>query len=364
VQGPGEPALPHSANPPPTNLTGELHTDLVWRVAPRVELVPGARFAIYGSSRRNEAPRAGRATTILPAVDPRLSMRVTVAPGAAWISTFGLAHQYPSLRVGEVPAALVTVPGFPFGVQQLQTAMQGSEGFEVALPADLTLSVTGFYSMFWGLTDLAADCSQLIEGRNEHPTPGMHVPPLVCPNDDPVKGRAYGLELLLRRPFTKRLSGWLAYTLSRSIRTAHFLTPAGDTELAQVPSEFDRTHVLNAALSYDLGRRWRAGSRLMFYTGTPYSHLDGSLPVRPYRRFRNPSFYRLDVRLEKSWRIGQSGSLALVFEGLNVTLRKEVSGLGLECDGKIDETQTETNTCTQSTIGPITIPSIGVEAFF
>jgi hypothetical protein len=195
------------------------------------------------------------------------------------------------------------------------------------------------------------------------PMPGERVPPYVCPNNDPVRGRAYGLELMLRRPFSKRLSGLLSYTLSRATREAHFITTSGVDDVATVVSEFDRTHVLNAVLSYDLGRRWRVGGRFLFYTGTPYSNLDGSLPVPPYNAYRDPAFYRLDFRLEKRWRLGRDGSIAFVLEGQNVTLRKEISGLGLDCEGK-PTAQGETTTCQRSTVGPLTIPSVGVEAFF
>lgn len=361
-QGPGEPMVPQSASPPPTNLSGGLHGDVVWRVAPHVELVPGARFDVYGSSRHDPSPSTTHARTLKQAVDPRISARVTIAPGAAWLSTFGLAHQYPSLRVGNVPAAIISVPGFPFGDRQLQSAMQGSQGFEVALPADLVLTANGFYSYLWGLTDLSASCFQFTPGVIPMMM-GPYAPPYVCPNNQPVHGRAYGLELLLRRSFSKRVSGWLSYTLSRATRQAHFITRDGADATANVVSEFDRTHVLNAIVGVDLGHRWRAGSRLLWYSGTPYSKLDGSLPVPPYNAYRNPAFYRLDVRLEKSWRLGQSGSIAFVLEGQNVTLNKEVSGLGQDCEG-MPTAQGETNTCKQSTIGPLTIPSVGVEAFF
>jgi hypothetical protein len=232
------------------------------------------------------------------------------------------------------------------------------------LPADITLTTTGFYSQFWGLTDLSASCFQFSVDRVEPPPePGLVAPPYVCPNNQPVRGRAYGLELLLRRSFSKRLSGWLSYTLSRSTRQARFITPTGGEDTAKVASDFDRTHVLNAILGYDLGRRWRVGSRLLFYTGTPYSRLEGSLAVPPYNARRNPAFYRVDVRLEKRWRLGKTGSIAFVVEGQNVTLSKEVSSLGMDCEGQMTA-QAETTTCKYSTIGPLTIPSVGVEAFF
>jgi TonB family protein len=361
--GPGEPLVPYTAVPPPTNLSGGIHSDLVWRVSPKVELVPGARFALFGSERQRASPATGRERVLRPAIDPRLAARLTLTNGLAWLSSLGLSHQYPSLRLGNVPAPMASIPGFPFGVRRLQRAAQLSQGFELALPADLVLSTTGFFTHWSGLTDLSASCYQYAPGFNPEPT-FNNPAPYVCPDNDPVRGHAYGAELLLRRAFTKKLSGWLSYTLSRTLQQSRFITPRGTQDIATVPSEFDRTHVLNAVLGYDLGRRWHFGSRFVFYTGTPYSKLDGSIPVPPYRAYRGDPFYRVDVRLEKRWRVGQSGSVALVLEGLNVTLQKEVTNLGQECEGRSAPGEGETTYCEPSEIGPLTIPSIGLEAFF
>lgn len=350
--------IPSAVDPPPTNVTSGAHADVVWRISPRVEVVPGARLDVYSST------RAGTTVTI-PAVDPRIASRVTLARSVAWLSTVGLAHQYPALRVGGIQGMLVTGAGFPRGGRQLQTAAQTSQGVEIGLPGEVTLTATGFLSGWSGMTDLTADCIQLEPAERPLPGsgPGLPQPPqYVCPSSEPVRGHAYGLELLLRRSLSKRLAFWLAYTLSRSQRGMHFVTPQGGDAVATVPSEFDRTHVLNAIFAYDLGRRWRAGSRFVFYTGTPYSKLSGSLPVPPYHAFRDPPFFRVDVRLEKRWPIGQNGSIAFVVEGQNVTLSKETTGLGLDCVGEPTRTTAITQ-CKRSTIGPITIPSIGVEAF-
>jgi len=70
----------------------------------------------------------------------------------------------------------------------------------------------------------------------------------------------YGLEVFVRRALTERLGGFVSYTLSRSNRAVGRL---------EGPSSFDRTHVFNAAVAYDLGRAWRAGIRTVVYTGIP-----------------------------------------------------------------------------------------------
>ncbi|HWZ87233.1 MAG TPA: TonB-dependent receptor, partial [Polyangiaceae bacterium] len=355
-----EAQVPSSADPPPTNVTGGGHADVAWRAAPRVEIVPGARIDVF-ASRRDSGPSGTRTTTIVPAFDPRLSVRVTVTPAVAWLASFGLSHQYPALRVGAVPAMLLSVPGFPVGNSQLQTVAQASQGVEVALPADFTLTTTGFLSGWSGLMDLTASCIQVMPPTN--PPPGMNSPPplapYTCPNNQPVHGRAYGVEVLLRRPLSKRLSGWLSYTLSRSTREEHFVTLSGGDAVATVPSDYDRTHILNAILAYDLGWRWRAGGRFVFYTGTPYSNLAGNVPVAPYNAQRDPPFFRVDVRLEKRWGLGKDGYIAFILEGQNVTLSKEVTPFGLSCEGTPTMTQ-----CRHSAIGPLTIPSVGLEASF
>jgi hypothetical protein len=301
----------------------------------------------------------------VPAFDPRLAARVTLTPDVAWLSTFGLSHQYPTLRVGAIPALFVSVPGFPLGDSELQTVAQASQGVEVALPEDFTLTTTGFLSGWSGLTDLTTDCTQIIPPTSPPQNPNAPPPtvPYSCPDNQPVRGLAYGVEVLVRRPLSKRISGWLSYTLSRSTREEHFFTLTGGDAVATVPSDYDRTHVLNAIVAYDLGLRWRAGARFAFMSGTPYSNLEGNVPVPPYNDHRDPPFWRVDVRLEKRWPLGKDGTIAFVAEWLNVTLNKEVTPFGLRCTANLTPQGTTTQ-CSHPETGPITIPSVGVAASF
>jgi hypothetical protein len=177
-----------------------------------------------------------------------------------------------------------------------------------------------------------------------------------------VRGRAFGGELLVRRNLSKRLSGWIAYTLSRSTREASLPGTLGAGPVVDTLASFDRTHVLNVVASYDLGARWRAGGRFVAYTGLPYSNTRFGIPVPPYDGVRMPAFYRIDLRLEKRWRVGTSATLALVFEGMNVTLNKEV--LAAHCSPANGQTASGLDRCTFDTLGPVSVPSVGVEGFF
>jgi hypothetical protein len=108
--------------------------------------------------------------------------------------------------------------------------------------------------------------------------------------------------------------------------------------------------VLNLAAAYDLGRGWRAGVRAVYYTGIPAKVGYVAAAREPPR---TPPFYRFDWRLEKRWTIGPATSWALVAEVLNTTLHKEIARES--CNAYY---------CKQEPIGPVTVPSIGVEATF
>jgi hypothetical protein len=239
----------------------------------------------------------------------------------------------------------------------LQTSFQASQGFEFSLPLEITLTTTAFLHHYLGLTDATATC--LGPGSD---TSNIGLDCLA----KTVSGRSYGVELLARRDLTKRISGWVSYTLSRTTRETQGIIAPSQIPLSQglvphgsglqeIPSEFDRTHVLNVVGAVDLGAGWRAGARLLLYTGRPYSPEIHGIPVAPYDSLRLPTFYRIDVRLEKQWRAFGTGHISLVLEGMNVTLRKEA----------IDVTCQTTNAlydkCSPQYIGPVSVPSIGVE---
>ncbi len=197
---------------------------------------------------------------------------------------------------------------FQTGIQQgLQASVQTSQGLDLALPAALSLQSTVFLHDYFGLPDVSAPCSPAANGSE-----------CITPN---VNGRAYGLEVLLRRSFAERFTAWVSYTLSRSTRQAR--GPGADEPTMTILSEYDRTHVVSAVASYDFGNGWHAGGRVFAYTGRPYADTSGGVPVLPYNTERLPGYFRIDARIEKSWTIGAHVRFALVLEGINVTLNKE-----------------------------------------
>ncbi len=363
---------------PHQDVTFGARADVVWRLAPRVEVVPGFRADVFTSRRLSGAARAAQQAPVSAlGLDPRLALRVGLWSGGTMVSTFGVSHQPPSLVVPVPGAGLATLS------DGLQTSVQASQGLEVALPGDFTATGTVFLENFIGLTDATATClGNDINSADIDPSRGSS-----CVTQR-VRGRSYGFELLIKRSLTRRLTGWLSYTLSRTTRETNpagthvgqrgiidshgFLQPIDFGSPSTILGEFDRTHVFNLIGAYDLGAGWRVGGRFYYYTGRPYSDSFKDVPLPPYNNRRMPPFFRIDVRLEKTWKVGQKGRVSFVIEGLNVTLNKET--VSVECTNKTGFPPYELaypnipaqyrDQCTQQQVGPISIPSIGLEGAF
>ncbi|HSO35182.1 MAG TPA: energy transducer TonB [Labilithrix sp.] len=349
--------------PTRTDLAIGARFDAIIGVSDRLEITPGARVDLFASQ---------GATAV--GVDPRLALRTHISPTLRLLSAFGVAHQAPSF--------VVPVPGFqPGGLKGgLQKAVQESTGLEFDLGKATILTTTVFHNAFFAMSDpLGAEPATIggcIPGafpgdtlagdRGSQPNNGSPcgVPRFPAGTVGPDRsggggqgadsnggrrvqnafevrseGSAYGFELFLKRRLASRVGGFVSYTLSRSIRTAN-----GRDYVAT----FDRTHVANAAIAFDLGRMWRAGTRVTFYTGLPKASGD---PTDTATRL-NP-FFRLDLRLEKRWQLGRTTWLSFVAEWLNALLAKEEVATTCTLKG-----------CDAQKIGPVTIPSIGLEGGF
>lgn len=338
-----------------------VRADAIIGIGPRLTLTPGLRVDLYGS----------RGATAW-GIDPRLALRTQVSQKVALLTALGVAHQTPSF--------VVPVPGIqPTGLSRgLQRAIQESFGVEATLAEGMVATATVFQNAFFDMSDplgslepaqngcppglfpddtLAGDRVVQPEGNGTFCGPRF-LPGTLGPDRSGgggqgadsnngrraadaftvrTMGKAYGFELLLKRKLTKKLGGFLSYTLSRSTRTFD-----GRSYVAS----FDRTHVGNVALAYELGKGWRAGVRVSAYSGLPQRSDTG-----PSGRL--PAFWRLDLRAEKRFRIGKTGFLSVVAEWMNATLQKEAVATTCSLRG-----------CEAQLFGPITIPSLGIEGGF
>lgn len=110
-------------------------------------------------------------------------------------------------------------------------------------------------------------------------------------------GRAYGAEVLIRKN-KGDLTGWLAYTLSRTERQVE-----GINNGEYYPSNYDKLHDVSLVLNYQISKSWDIGANFAFMTGRPITYPDGrytydgiTVPVYSNRNgARTPTYHRLDL---------------------------------------------------------------------
>jgi len=109
-------------------------------------------------------------------------------------------------------------------------------------------------------------------------------------------GRAYGLELLLKKK-EGRLTGWIGYTLSKTERKIE-----GINEGKWYNARQDRTHDISVVGIYDLNDRWSISGVFVYNTGDAVTYPTGKYNLQGQTLYqyaarnanRMPSYHRLD----------------------------------------------------------------------
>jgi outer membrane receptor protein involved in Fe transport len=131
------------------------------------------------------------------------------------------------------------------------------------------------------------------------------------------RGRAYGLEFLLRHQITKHFYGWLAYTLSRAENAGALAEGVpmnmngmarNGADLSWRLAQFDQPHSLIAVGSYRWAK-WEVGATFRLVSGRPNTPVAGSFLDAdtgnytrvngPLRSTRHATFAQLDLRVER-----------------------------------------------------------------
>lgn len=216
--------------------------------------------------------------------DPRVSVRYQAFERVALKAGTGVHHGVPSIDEA--------APRFGNPNLGAERSLQHSVGVEVKPIDELQVDLTGFYHQLDGL----AARSDKLEIDGEDVTPLNY--------ESTGEGRAYGLELMLRKQLSHRLSGFVAYTLSRSERRR---VSSDDYRLFDA----DQTHNLVLLAAYHLPRHWQLSTRFRFRTGQPLTPIVGSTFVSDNDEYapilgrtnsgRYDSFHQLDVRVDKAW---------------------------------------------------------------
>jgi hypothetical protein len=263
------------------------YASAVVRAGPRLVVTPELRLDSYEVNSTTDTRKAD--------LGPRLSARYAVSDHT-WIKASGG-------RFTQLPSLPLQVPGtsdFGLALYGLQSSWQGALGVGTTRFGGLDASVTGYVQRYV-LTDVRDPV----------------VTPLIDPlSDDYLVRRdalAYGAEVLVRRPLTERLHGWLSYTLSWNERAL------GGGVIG--PSDWDQRHVANLVLGY----RWRGfvfGGRAHFNTGRPV--LVSNAAGETYQRL--PPFFQIDLRADRRF-LFDKFAIDGYIEVVNATLSRQVVGL-------------------------------------
>jgi hypothetical protein len=258
-------------------------------------ITPGVRvdtFLIEGS---RQTPRVGLTPSVgfsrlNAAIDPRLAVRLKVAPAFSIFASGGTYHQPPA---AEDLSAVFGTPALG-----LSNATHVSAGETLHITKTLTAEATAFYK--W-MNDLTVR-SRLVD------------PPLAQSLVQDGEGRSYGVQFLVREEVWKGFFGWVSYTISRSERRY-----VGDASWRLF--DFDEPHVLTAVASQEVGR-WTFGARFRFASGYPRTPVTGSYydakdddyqPIfGAQNTLRIPSFYQLDLKVERVIPLGRVKLVAFV----------------------------------------------------
>jgi TonB family protein len=271
-----------------------LYTELTWKPIDALTITPGLRGDYFGGS--------GSLT-----LDPRIFLRWKLNEKIVLKSGIGMFHKDPQ------PFELDPNIGDPN--LRTEEATQATVGVERLFSNNAQLEASVY----------AKYMSQLVV---ESP-PGESREEILSNGGE---GRAYGAELLLRAPPSKRFFGWVAYSLSRAERR---------DDNVFVPFDFDQTHVLTTLGSYKLRPDWSVGTRLRYATGNPTTDVTGSvfdtdrgvyLPLKgPKNQDRLPAFHQLDLRMDRTFRLKNASILTYV-EVLNVYNRRNPESTSFNFD--------------------------------
>ncbi|QTN39491.1 TonB-dependent receptor [Cryomorphaceae bacterium] len=171
-------------------------------------------------------------------------------------------------------------------------------------------------------------------------------------------GEAYGVEFFLKKN-TGKLTGWIGYTWSRSIRYFPELNE-GNTFLAI----YDRPNDISVALNYRLNDRWSFGSVFVYGTGANYTPpksrymIDGRLYTEwgPRNSKRLPAYHRLDLSATWIAKKTERFESSFVFSVYNAYNRQNPFFIFFDDQGSILE-GTYSLSAQQVTLFPI-LPSI------
>ncbi|MDP1634799.1 MAG: TonB-dependent receptor [Gallionellaceae bacterium] len=143
-----------------------------------------------------------------------------------------------------------------------------------------------------------------------------------------ASGKAYGLELLVKKEETERLSGWFVLNLTKSQRR-------NDVTGESFRYQYDQPVNTTLVGKYKLSEAWSFGMKWNYHSGTPYTPVVGTSgtypdgrPIPVYAGVNSdtlPVYHRLDLRVDRNY-VFDRWKFNTYFELNNVYQRKNIVG--------------------------------------
>ena len=147
-------------------------------------------------------------------------------------------------------------------------------------------------------------------------------------------GRAYGLELLLKKN-TGKLTGWIGYTYSRTERLID-----GINNNNWYPARQDITHDVSIVGIYDFSKKWSVSATWVFNTGNAVTFPTGKYMINGNIKYyyterngyRMPNYHRLDIGATRTLTKSKTRESSLNFSVYNAYGQKNPFSIDFEQD--------------------------------
>ena len=332
-------------------LEAALYLNEEWDMTPQLTASIGARYSLFSAFgkrtvrtyREGELPSALNMTAAETkdgnlktwhGPEFRLGLRYAFSDDFSVKAGLNTMRQY----IHKVSNTLVMSPTDTWKLSDMhirpQTGMQYSLGLYKNLMGDhLEASIEGYYKTMDNYLDYRSGAQLLM---NDHLETEVI----------PTEGRAYGVELMLKKPKGK-LNGWIAYTYSRTeLRQsdARIARPANKGEW--YPAEYDKPHDIKVVGNWQFTRRYSASLNVDYSTGRPQT-----MPVSQYysptigatsfvfserNGVRIPDYFRMDLafNIKPTHRLNAKVYTFFTIGVYNLTGRKNVYSIYFRNEGE------------------------------
>lgn len=283
-----------------------------WDITDRFTISAGARYSMFGAlgPRTYQTYVEGELPTIhnvvdtvdvtgnksiqtYQGVDVRLSLRYSLWDNFSIKASYNTMRQY----IHKVSNTMIMSPTDTWKLSDRYIKPQRGKQYSVGLYQDfmdggVEASVEGYYKELDDYLDYRSGAKLLMNPHLETDVV-------------PTEGRAYGVEVMLKKPSGK-LNGWMSYTYSRTeLRQSdpRIINPVNGGEW--YPAEYDKPHEVKLVGNYQFTKRYSASFNFDYSTGRPqtmpvskyYDHTVGapSFFYTNRNEVRIPDYMRMDI---------------------------------------------------------------------